>query len=71
MKSPEPIGVDARLPAVPTPPGRGLALGVTRDGLVALNYSERVQHLTLTPDQAHDLGRALMKHAKMARRVRR
>ena len=63
------LGVDVTPPAL-APPVQGVRVGATRDGLVRCTLSERRDELAFTPDQAQALGRALLKHAQKARRIK-
>lgn len=47
-----------------------MRLAVTKDGLVAVIASEPREFFNFTPDQAHTLGRALMKYALKARKIK-
>lgn len=65
------LGVDLTpkpAPEIEAPPVGGVRLGVTVAGLVGIRMSEPRDEILLTPDQAHSLGRGLLKHAVKARK---
>ena len=66
---PEALGVKLT-PAneAPPVPRDGMHIGVTTEGLVRLTFSAAVEYVCLTPDQAHGIGRELLKQAKKARK---